>query len=101
MHQLVNEWVGLGIVFIIFMVGYVGIGLLGIRRAHYLKAILFCSIATFGLLCYSGTQTPCRGLFFYPGGVLGEQMYQWLYFRIDLLVSGWCFYSRLLLCSFF
>lgn len=86
MHQLVNEWVGLGIVFIIFMVGYVGIGLLGIRRAHYLKAILFCSIATFwaSLFATAALRPLAGGLFFYPGGVLGEQMYRWLYFRIDL-----------------
>lgn len=86
MHHMVNEWVGLGVIFIIFMIGSVGIGLLGIKQVNYLKTIIFSSIATFwtSLFATAALRPLAGNLFFYPGGVLGEQMYRWLYMRIDL-----------------
>lgn len=49
MHYLVNEWVGLSLVLVIYMLGVIGLGLLSIVRVSYFRTIVFCTIATFGL----------------------------------------------------
>ncbi|WP_018357519.1 FtsK/SpoIIIE family DNA translocase [Porphyromonas levii] len=86
MHQMVNEWVGFGILSIIAMLIGVGVGLLGTARVNYPKIIIFSAIATFWLSLFSAAIF--RGIagwfFFYPGGILGETIYQWLYMRIGL-----------------
>lgn len=86
MHRLVNEWVGIGIIFIILMLGVIGIGLLGPARVHYQKVIIFSTIATFWLSIFSTTafRSLAGWFFFYPGGILGEVAYQWLFSRIGL-----------------
>lgn len=84
MHKLVNEWVGLGLVFLIYLMGAIGLKLLTVVRINYLRQTLLCTAATFWSALTLATIT--RGfadrLFFYPGGIVGEQMYQWLYVRV-------------------
>ncbi len=84
MNTLVNEWVGIGIIFVIMMVALSGIGLLGLRKVNYAKVILFSSIATFwtSLFCATTFRGIAGWFFFYPGGILGETMYQWLVLRL-------------------
>ncbi|MDO5017570.1 MAG: DNA translocase FtsK [Porphyromonas sp.] len=84
MHLLVNEWIGFGLISIIAMLLAVGIGLLGIWRVNYAKKIIFYVVATFWLSLFSAAAL--RGLAqwfsFYPGGILGETMYNWLLVRL-------------------
>lgn len=84
MHKLVNEWVGLGLIFIIYLIGIIGLSLLTIVKANYLKQILFSTITTFwSALALTWICRPIAHLFFfYPGGILGEVMYQWLRVRL-------------------
>lgn len=88
MNQMVNEWVGLGVVFIIYLIGAIGVGLLKIPylRVKYFKTIFFSVIATFwSSLTLASLFKPFVGrFFFYPGGVLGHQM-----FRQLKIMIGW------------
>lgn len=83
MHKLVNEWVGLPVIFLIILVGAVGLSLL-FGDAHQLPPphtalhplYLVGSVTTWVTRPFVGS------FFFYPGGIVGEKMYQWLHVRI-------------------
>lgn len=84
MNLLVNEWVGLGAVFVIFLLLAVGLGLLGTLRVNYPKLVIGTTVATFWMSLFSATvfKPVAKWFFFYPGGILGEVVHDWLYLRL-------------------
>lgn len=80
MNGMVNEWVGLGAIFIIILIGAVGLGLLKLTKVNYLKMTLFTVLATFWSSLTFATifQALVGKVFFYPGGILGQRMYEYL-----------------------
>ena len=74
MHLMVNEWVGLGVIFVIILLLAMGLGLLGPAKVNYPKLIIFSTIATFwtSLFCATIFLPIAASFFFYPGGILGE-----------------------------
>lgn len=102
MHQMVNEWVGFGVIFIVLMFGVLGVGMLGPARVNYPKVIIFSSISTFWVSLFS--TAAFRGVagwfFFYPGGILGESVYLWLQMRIGTF-GVWLLIILVLLLTLF
>lgn len=84
MHLMVNEWVGLGVVFVITLLLAFGIGMLGPAKVNYPKLVIFTTIATFWTSLFSATifRPIAANFFFYPGGILGDTMRDWLEMRI-------------------
>ena len=78
MNSIVNEWVGLGGIFIIFLIGAIGVGLLKLTKVNYLKVTLFSVLATFWSALTFATifQSFVGKIFFYPGGILGQKAYE-------------------------
>lgn len=77
MNKILNEWVGLGVIFVILLIGSIGLGILRAIRINYLVMTLFCSCATiWSSLTLTGIFKLLGGkIFFYPGGILGETMF--------------------------
>lgn len=84
MHLMVNEWVGLGVIFVIILLLAMGLGLLGPAKVNYPKLIIFSTIATFWTSLFSATifRPISASFFFYPGGILGESVRVWLEMRV-------------------
>ncbi len=102
MHQMVNEWVGFGVLFVILMFGMLGVGMLGPARVNYPKVIIFSSISTFWLSLFSAAafREVAGWFFFYPGGILGETIYQWLRIRVGIF-GVWLLIILILLLTLF
>lgn len=102
MHLLVNEWIGLGVVFVILLLLAFGLGLLGPAKVNYPKLVIFSTIATFwtSLFCATIFQPIAAGFFFYPGGILGEVLRNWLEVRVGLFGLWLVIIVSLLLVQF-
>lgn len=76
MHNVVNGWLGLGFVFIIYLLGFVSLSLVVKLRTNTLKHIIFAVTMAFwtALALSLLPEGWTRSWFFLPGGVIGQMM---------------------------
>lgn len=76
MHNVVNGWLGLGFVFIIYLLGFVSLSLMVKLRTNTLKHIIFSVTMAFwtALALSLLPEGWTRSWFFLPGGVIGQMM---------------------------
>lgn len=80
MHTLINGWLGLGMLFLFYLVLLKGVSLLLQRSIPFVQQSIFCITGAFwtsaalALMPDSWTST----WFFLPGGVFGEMMVGWM-----------------------
>lgn len=77
MHMLVNNFLGIPLLFLIYYITIAGAGLLRLVKISYIKQFIFCVVAAFwSALFLAMVCKPFEGsLFFYPGGMVGMLMY--------------------------
>ena len=80
MHALVNNFLGIPIIFLIYYVIVVGGNLMRLFRINYLTRFIFCTASAFWLsLFLTWACKPLEDqLFFLPGGRVGVAMYEGL-----------------------
>lgn len=76
MHNVVNGWLGLGFVFIIYLLGFVSLSLVVKLRTNTFKHIIFAVTMAFwtALALSLLPEGWTRSWFFLPGGVIGQMM---------------------------
>ena len=76
MHNVVDGWLGFGFLFIIYLIGIVGLSMVITLRINLLKQILFSVTMAFwtSLALSMLPEAWLTGWFFLPGGVLGQMM---------------------------
>lgn len=76
MHNVVNGWLGLGIIFVIYLLGFISLSLMVKLRASLSRQIIFSvTMAFWSSLALSLLPDDwTRHWFFLPGGVLGQMM---------------------------
>ena len=95
MNTLVNEWIGLGLVFLLYLVVMMGVWITLVMRVSWFRQISLCICAalwtsiTLGLMPAEWTD----GWFFLPGGVFGREAATFLTMHIGIV-------GALLLMSF-
>lgn len=95
MNTLVNEWIGLGLVFLLYLVVMMGVWITLVMRVSWFRQISLCICAalwtsvTLGLMPAEWTD----GWFFLPGGVFGREAATFLTMHIGMV-------GALLLMSF-
>ena len=95
MNTLVNEWIGLGLVFLLYLIVMMGVWITLVMRVSWIRKICLCISAalwtsvTLGLMPAEWTD----GWFFLPGGVFGHEAASFLTLHIGLV-------GALLLMSF-
>ena len=95
MNTLVNEWIGLGLIFLLYLILMMGVWITLVMRVSWIRKICLCISAalwtsvTLGLMPAEWTD----GWFFLPGGVFGHEAASFLTLHIGLV-------GALLLMSF-
>lgn len=76
MHNLVNGWLGLGLIFVIYLLGVISAGMLLALRVNYPKQVIFSIVMAFwtALALSMLPEQWLESWFFLPGGVVGHQM---------------------------
>lgn len=80
MHNMVNGWLGLGLIFVIYLLGVVSAGLLLALRINYPKQIIFSVVMAFwsALALSMLPEQWLESWFFLPGGVVGYNIATYL-----------------------
>lgn len=103
MHHLVNNGVGIGIIFIIFLLGYLAFKIFIKSGSRIARVTLFCLLSCFWLSMVLG-QLPdvvTKKLFFLPGGAWGKQLSESLSIRFGAIGVGILDVLSLVLILFF
>lgn len=87
MHTLINGWLGLGMLFLFYLVPLKGISLLLQRRIPFVQQTIFCIMGALWLSAALALMPDgwTASWFFLPGGSFGEMMVEWLTVYIGVI----------------
>lgn len=87
MHALIDGWLGLGMLFLFYLIPLKGLSLLLQRRVPFIQQTIFCLAGAFWLSAALALMPDSwtASWFFLPGGVFGEMMIGWLSMYIGVL----------------